>query len=82
MNQERACADRVIAHIKTSIKAGHPRGEIGIDSICYQNIFEMLLFGNRQHNVGLITDAVNQHFSAKVRATTTPSNTLHYDSVS
>jgi hypothetical protein len=72
----------VIDHINTSIKSGKPRGDILIDRICYQNIFEMLLFGNRQHNAGLITDAVNQHFQAKVRATTTPRNTLYYESAS
>jgi hypothetical protein len=42
----------------------------------------MLLFGNRQHNAGLITDTVNQHFRTKVRATTKPPNTLYYESAS
>lgn len=82
MNQETACAARVIDHINTSIKGGTPRGDILIDRICNQNIFEMLLFGNRQHNTGLITDAVNQHFRAKVRATSTNSNMLYYESAS
>ena len=66
MHEDQACANRVIAHINTEIRAGRKTGDFSIYTICSRNIFESMLYGQYSPTYPVVLETVKQHFQNRV----------------